>query len=469
MAKKNLTLEEKLNEAIVKDGAYEVPGNWVWLNLGSIIKVSSGKGLTAKQMDNTADIPVYGGNGFVGYHNEFIFESPQVIIGRVGANCGNVHITDDKCWVTDNALVVSYNEELVNTKFLYYLLKINELGKYSNSSAQPVISGAKIYSIPIPFPPLKEQRRIVDRIESLFEKLDKGKELIEEAREGFEKRKSSILEKAFRGELTEKWREENSLVVNTYERVKDEINERKELYCKVKKKDMPNFMNYSSNDIIIDSLLPSNWIKCPIGLLCDCIVPGRDKPKSFTGQIPWITIPNLTSSSININSSELKLSDNEISEVNGKKIPIDSVVMSCVGRFGISAIVEDECVINQQLHAFLPSKLIDKKYLMYQIKILQSYLEHIATSTTIAYVNKTGCNSLPINLAPIEEQKEIVRILDKLFEEESKIEELTRLEEQIELIKKSILAKAFRGELGTNCEEDKSALELLKEILSKDI
>lgn len=95
-------------------------------------------------------------------------------------------------------------------------------------------------------------------------------------------------------------------------------------------------------------------------------------------------------------------------------------------------------------------------------------MESIATSTTIAYVNKSGCNSLPINLPPIEEQKEIVRILDKLLEEESKIEELTVLEEQIELIKKSILAKAFRGQLGTNCEDDENALELLKEILNKE-
>ena len=76
-------------------------------------------------------------------------------------------------------------------------------------------------------------------------------------------------------------------------------------------------------------------------------------------------------------------------------------------------------------------------------------------------VKKISINDIP----SIEEQNEIVRILDKLLEEESKIEELTTLEEQIELIKKSILAKAFRGQLGTNCEEDESALELLKEII----
>ena len=70
-------------------------------------------------------------------------------------------------------------------------------------------------------------------------------------------------------------------------------------------------------------------------------------------------------------------------------------------------------------------------------------------------------------MPPLEEQKEIVRILDKILEEEDKIEELTQLEEQIELIKKSILAKAFRGELGTNRAEEDSAEELLREILGK--
>ncbi len=84
---------------------------------------------------------------------------------------------------------------------------------------------------------------------------------------------------------------------------------------------------------------------------------------------------------------------------------------------------------------------------------------------TMEILNLDIIKKLPIPIPPIEEQIEIVRILDKIFEEESKIEELTQLEEQIELIKKSILAKAFRGQLGTNCEDDKSALELLKEII----
>lgn len=77
--------------------------------------------------------------------------------------------------------------------------------------------------------------------------------------------------------------------------------------------------------------------------------------------------------------------------------------------------------------------------------------------------------NLPLEIPPLEEQKEIVRILDNLLSFESKIEELIQLEEQIKLLKKSILAKAFRGELGTNDPTGNSAVELLKEVLASKI
>ena len=224
-------------------------------------------------------------------------------------------------------------------------------------------------------------------------------------------------------------------------------------------------MNYNIDSVTIDKSLPSGWVKCEIGLLCDCIVPGRDKPKSFTGNTPWITIPNLKDDYVGVGDSELFLSDIEIETVKAKIISKDSVIMSCVGRFGISSIVEDECVINQQLHAFLPSKLILPKYLMYHIRILKGYMEQTATSTTVAYLNKNNCNSLPINLPSIEEQKEIVTILDSILSKESESEYLTDVNELIDTIKKSILAKAFRGELGSNDLDEESSIELLKKLI----
>ena len=470
MAKKKMTLEEKLEEAIVKDVPYEVPENWIWTNLEVLFDnvTSSKKKLKQKEYENECKegyIEVIDqGESFIGGYTDkkelaYYGELPVIIFGD-HSKC--IKFVDFNFVQGADGVKVLLPRGM-NRKYLYYMMKNLKLPDKGYSRHYKFL-----IEEPMPIAPLSEQQRIVDKIESLFEKLDKAKELIEEARNDFEKRKLAILEKAFRGELTKEWRIKNR-TDRCYDVLMHEIKNRNEIYSKVNKKNKPNFMNYGENDILIDKNLPGNWIKCPVGLICDCIVPGRDKPKSFTGDIPWITIPNVISDYINTNSSELKLSDAEIQEVNAKVIPIKSVIMSCVGRFGISAIVDKSCVINQQLHAFLPyEKLINPKFLMYHIRILRTYMESIATSTTIAYVNKSGCNSLPINLPPIEEQKEIVRILDKLLEEESKIEELTVLEEQIELIKKSILAKAFRGQLGTNCEDDENALELLKEILNKE-
>ena len=72
-----------------------------------------------------------------------------------------------------------------------------------------------------------------------------------------------------------------------------------------------------------------------------------------------------------------------------------------------------------------------------------------------------------IPLPPLEEQKEIVRILNEILENENRVKELVEVEEKIDILEKSILNKAFKGELGTQNNEDKPAIELLKEILNK--
>ena len=135
--------------------------NWSWVKLGDVIKVSSGKGLTSEKMFNTGKYPVYGGNGITGYYDEFLFEDSRLIIGRVGAKCGVLHITKPKSWITDNALIVNLNQENVFIKYLFYCLTFFDLNKLSVSTAQPVISGSKIYPYQIPLPPLSEQKKIV--------------------------------------------------------------------------------------------------------------------------------------------------------------------------------------------------------------------------------------------------------------------------------------------------------------------
>jgi len=97
------------------------------------------------------------------------------------------------------------------------------------------------------------------------------------------------------------------------------------------------------------------WEIKKLGDICDCIVPGRNKPKTFDGNIPWITIPDIEHGRINVFSASLKISYEEAQSIGSKVVPKGSVLMSCVGELGITAITDCEIVINQQLHAFINS------------------------------------------------------------------------------------------------------------------
>ncbi|WP_218278182.1 restriction endonuclease subunit S [Pseudomonas sp. RW409] len=178
----------------------EIPG-WLKIPLGSVFSVKSGSGLTAKEMNESGDIPVYGGNGVNGQHTEHNVITRTVVIGRVGYYCGSVHFTPTKAWVTDNALIVSYPDTLFNLNYIYWLLLGTNLRKNTSSSAQPVISGEKIYPIGLNIAPLEEQTEIVRRIEQLLAVADQVEAKVASAKSRIDHLTQSILAKAFRGEL----------------------------------------------------------------------------------------------------------------------------------------------------------------------------------------------------------------------------------------------------------------------------
>ncbi|MGB8317461.1 MAG: restriction endonuclease subunit S, partial [Ignavibacteriaceae bacterium] len=155
-----------------EDIPFVIPDNWVWCRLGDIITVTSGDGLTSDQMDKNGNLPVYGGNGVNGYHIKSNIEERTIIIGRVGANCGNVHLTENKAWITDNAFIVSYSKNNIDRDWLIWTLRALNLGSMSFQGAQPVISGKRIYPKIFPLPPKNEQKRIGRKIEELLKVCD---------------------------------------------------------------------------------------------------------------------------------------------------------------------------------------------------------------------------------------------------------------------------------------------------------
>ena len=160
--------EKPLPEIAEDEKPFEIPESWKWVRLGSIISVSSGDGLTSKEMDESGIYPVYGGNGINGHHNSYNVSKKTLVIGRVGFYCGSTHITDGKAWVTDNAFITTFDENRIDMKWLKFYIDYLDPRKKASSTAQPVISGKLIYPMLVPIPPLAEQKRIVARLEELL-------------------------------------------------------------------------------------------------------------------------------------------------------------------------------------------------------------------------------------------------------------------------------------------------------------
>jgi type I restriction enzyme S subunit len=132
---------------------------------GECFKLKSGDSLTAKNIVK-GPYAVFGGNGIVGYHSEYNAEGQQIIIGRVGALCGNVHLIDGKNFITDNAFILSDSIGFDKVYLLYFLSMLN-LRDYAREAMQPVISNKTLKGLTIPLPPISLQRSFAEKVKAI--------------------------------------------------------------------------------------------------------------------------------------------------------------------------------------------------------------------------------------------------------------------------------------------------------------
>jgi type I restriction enzyme S subunit len=158
----------------------EIPAHWEVKKLKYVIQIQSGKGITQENLNQDGEFAVWGGNGIMGYTKDFSSDGDDLIIGRVGALCGNVHLVHGKKWISDNALYVRTNQ---NQNFVEFFLKFLDLNRLANKNAQPLITGTMVKDQFICLPSKKEQEKIVNYINNQHECigsiLSKSKQQIE--------------------------------------------------------------------------------------------------------------------------------------------------------------------------------------------------------------------------------------------------------------------------------------------------
>lgn len=445
MAKKKqieLTIEEKLQNALVskEEQPYKIPNNWCWTYFKDIFYIENGYAF--KKIDYKKEgIPLVRisniENGIVNINEciyvnklekneeKYVIEKGDLLIALSGATTGKngVYYLDEIAYLNQRIgnIKIKNKEKVLNEYRNYYIaLKNEDILNLAYGGAQPNISPKVIEFISIPLPPIKEQQRIVNRIESLFAKLDRAKEFIENTLAQFEQNKMAILHKAFTGELTVKWRKENN------------INE-KNFFNKVKLKNVIKLI--SGRDVSV-SLCNDKSIGIPYILGASNI---KDN-KFFIER--WIENPVV------------------VSEKN-------DILLSVKGTIGKLYLQKEEKInISRQIMALRALNELNTHYLYYFL-LRECERLKFEGNGLIPGISRKDILDLNILLPTLEEQQEIVNILDNLLAKYNKIKNLEQQLEKIELLKKAILAKVFRGELGTNNPDEESAENLLKEILAE--
>lgn len=432
-----LTPEERLQAALVPDWEwpYKLPGNWCWTYLTKAAECLDNfrKPINAtERAGRNGNVPYYGATGQVGWIDDFLTDEDLVLLGEDGAPFldlikDKAYLITGKAWVNNHAHILrSLFGDTGNRYLLHYLNSFNYAG-YVNGTTRLKLTQASMDTIPIPLPPLAEQQRIVDRIESLFAKLDEAKEKAQAVVDSFETRKAAILHKAFTGELTAKWREEHGSSIG-------------------------------------------HWKECSIGDVFTHTTGKALKRNNQNGILKkYITTSNLYWGTFDFSEvREMYFTNEELEKCTAKKGDLLVCNGGDVGRAAIWNYDYDICLQNHISKLRRKTDSISVPFFYYYFMFLKINGNIAGRGIGIASLSAKDLLAIKVYLPSMTEQQQISHILDELFDKEQQTKEAAEaVLEQIDLMKKSILARAFRGELGTNDPSEESAVELLKEIIRR--
>lgn len=429
---KKITLEEAL--VPVEEQPYEVPENWCWtylLNGFAECKDGNRKPINASERaEREGDIPYYGATGQAGWIDDYLTDEQLVLLGEDGAPFlellkDKAYLIEGKAWVNNHAHIIKSHYGEVGNKYILHYLNVFNFHGYVNGTTRLKLTQASMRTIPVPLSPLAEQKRIVEQIESLFAKLDEAKEKALSVVESFELREKAIYKKAFEGDLTNSWRAENGINISEWEEIPFE---------KLGKLERGRSKHRPRND-----------------------------KRLFGGKYPFIQTGDVAGAGMYVTSHKQTLS--EFGFEQSRMFPKGTLCITIAANIGDAAILSYDCCFPDSVVGFTPGEKCLNKYMYFYLQEIKAELEYIAPATAQKNLNLKLLGKVEIKVPSLKEQEKIVEILEKqINDQENIVEKAENVIETIDVMKKSILAKAFRGELGTNIETEESAIKLLKSI-----
>lgn len=414
-----------------------IPKGWTLTTIGSVALQWSGdstliKGQLLKEPAKGL-FPAYSASGQDVWHTAYQETGDAIIVSAVGARCGKVFKASGQWSAIANTHVVKIHPDAADFKYFYYLLN-REHFWVKSGTAQPFVKVKATFERPFLLPPLKEQQRIVAKIEELFSELDKGIENLKQARTQLTVYRQALLKHAFEGKLTADWRAEHT----------------------------------RGEQSASHETLPLGWTITTVaglGTVETGTTPPTRNPALYGGKLPFFK-PTDLEQGINVREARTYLS--ELGRLHARILPAGTTLVTCIGAtIGKTGLARSECATNQQINSISPADGVVSEFVYYEAisPRFQEQIKNNASSTTLPILNKSKFSKLPIVLCPREEQLEIVRVLDAQFTIINALEsDIEANLQKAEALRQSILKKAFAGELVPQDPADEAASELLARI-----
>lgn len=457
-----LTLEERMEAALVSvaEQPYKVPENWCWTHLGDYIELATDYVANGSFASLKANVRILKNKDYalmvkiqdfsnnftesLTYTNkhgyEFLEKSVlyggELILSNVGS-IGKVfrvpYFNRPMTLASNSIMIKCFDDSDYDFLYYYFVSPMGQEKLHSITTGTAVLKFNKtdLKTISLPIAPQSEQQRIVLQIESLFSKLNEVKEKAQEVIEGFDSRRAAILHSVFTGGITKKWREEKKIGKDS-------------------------------------------WRILPIRDVCKGLRYGTSKKSDKSGKVIVLRMGNLQRGEIDWDNVVYTNDDAEIEKYSllaGDVLFNRTNSAELVGKTSIYRGEHPAIYAGYLIKLDYDRKILNGDFFNYILNSPEAreYCNSVKTdAVNQSNINAKKIGAFTIPVPGLDEQIKIVEIAYNILEVEKKAyEEARESLGKIESIKKTILTKAFRGELGTNDSSDEPAKELLKRILSE--